>query len=192
MDGYSPAGARSGLSSVIAPGVGSAEEAIDGWIGTFYHRLPLLEPGLVRIGWGLEGHVAVLDSGSLVAPTQTPMHVAWPPPQAVNVPRRFCAELPNPVPGADQSQWGYPVTLQTFGTDPQLRMRLYVGAQRGGTEIPCHFSTPKEPTNTELAPAGAFCLIPKVPLAANTTYTVAVDGWVKEDAGADWQFTTGK
>jgi hypothetical protein len=192
MDGYSPAGARAGLSSVIAPGVGGPEDAIDGWIGTFYHRLPLLEPGLVRIGWGLEGRVAVLDSGSLVAPTLEPSHVAWPPRDARDVPRRFSPELPNPVPGADQSQWGYPVTLQVFGNDPQIRMRLFAGSQRGGPEIPCHFSTPKEPTNTELSPAGAFCLIPKVPLAANTIYTVAVDGWPKDDAGGDWQFTTGK
>lgn len=189
---YSPEGARAGLSSVIAPGVGGPEDAIDGWIGTFYHRLPLLEPGLVRIGWGIEGHVAVLDAGSLVAPTEIPVHVAWPASGAKDVPRRFCAELPNPVPGADQSQWGYPVTLQFFENDPELTMRLFAGNQRGGQEIPCHFSTPKKPTNTELAPAGTFCLIPKIPLAANTTYTVAVDGWPKNDAGTDWQFTTGK
>jgi hypothetical protein len=192
QEGYSPAGSRAGLSSVIAPGVGGPDDAIDGWIGTFYHRLPLLEPGLVRIGWGLEGRVAVLDSGSLVAPTEDPTHVAWPAPEAKDVPRRFCAELPNPVPGADQSQWGYPVTLQFFANDPDLTMRLYVGSQRGGNEIPCHFSTPKKPTNTELAPEGTFCLIPKVPLAANTVYTVAVDGWPKDDPGTDWQFTTGK
>jgi hypothetical protein len=191
QESYSPEGARAGLSSVIAPGVDGPADAIDGWIGTFYHRLPLLEPGLVRIGWGLEGHVAVLDAGSLVAPTELPIHVPWPAPESKDVPRRFCAELPNPVPGADQSQWGYPVTLQFFANDPDATMRLYVGNTRGGQEIPCHFSTPKKPTNTELAPAGVFCLIPKVPLAANTTYTVAVDGWPKNDAGTDWQFTTG-
>lgn len=191
MEGYSPAGSRAGLSSVIAPGSDGPADAIDGWIGTFYHRLPLLDPGLVRIGWGLEGRVAVLDSGSLVAPTEQHVHVAWPAPGEKDVPRRFNAELPNPVPGADQSQWGYPVTLQFFATDPDVTMHLYAGNQRGGQEVPCHFSTPKKPTNTELAPAGAFCLIPKVPLAASTTYTVAVDGWPKDDPGGDWQFTTG-
>jgi hypothetical protein len=100
--------------------------------------------------------------------------------------------LPNPVPGADQSQWGYPVTIQFFNFEPQpdVQMRLYVG-KRGGVEIECHYSTPQKPTNTDCAPAGAFCLIPKTPLAANTVYAVAVDGWPKNASGADWTFTTG-
>ena len=29
------------------------------------------------------------------------------------------------------------------------------------------------------------------PLAANTVYAVAVDGWPKNAGGADWAFTTG-
>jgi hypothetical protein len=193
QDGFSAAGCRAGLSSVIVgPGVGTPADAVDGWMATFYHRLPLIDPGLVRIGWALEKGVAVLDSGSLVAPCEDTRYVTWPHADSKDVPRRFPGELPNPVPGADQSQWGYPVTIQFFQFEPQpdVQMRLYVG-KRGGVEVPCHYSTPQKPTNTDLAPAGAFCLIPKTPLAANTTYAVAVDGWPKDAGGADWMFTTG-
>jgi hypothetical protein len=193
QEGFSAAGCRAGLSSVIVgPGVDTAAEAIDGWMATFYHRLPLIDPGLVRIGWALEKGVAVLDSGSLVAPVEDTRFVTWPHDQSTNVPRRFPGELPNPVPGEDQSQWGYPVTIQfyNYAPEPDVRMRLYVG-RRGGVEVPCHYSTPRKPTNPDLAPAGAFCLIPKTPLAANTVYAVAVDDWPKDARGADWTFTTG-
>ncbi len=194
QEGFSSAGCHAGLSSVIVgPGIAAPSDAVDGWMATFYHRLPLIEPGLVRIGWALEKGVAVLDAASLCAPAEDTCYVAWPPAGGKDIPRRFPGELPNPVPGADQSQWGYPVTLQFFNFDPEpdVQMRLFVGAKRGGTEIACHYSTPQKPTNTDLAPAGAFCLIPKTPLAANTTYTVAVDGWPKGLTAADWTFTTG-
>lgn len=193
QEGFTVAGARAGLSSVIMPGSNGPEDAIAGWMATFYHRLPLLEPGLVRVGWGLEKGVAVLDSGSLVAPPEKSVWVAWPPAAARDVPRRFAPELPNPVEGEDQSAWGYPVTLQfaNFEPEPDVRMRLHLGTTRGGAEVPCHFSTPETPTNPQLAPTGSFCLIPKRTLAPNTTYTVAVDGWPKDSGGADWTFTTG-
>ena len=60
-EGFTPEGNRAGLSSVIAPGVASGVEAVDAWMATFYHRLPLLDPGLLRVGYALEGGVAVLD-----------------------------------------------------------------------------------------------------------------------------------
>lgn len=194
QEGFSAAGCRAGLSSVIVgPGIGAPADAIDGWMATFYHRLPLIDPGLVRIGWGLENGIAVLDSGSLVGPSEKVCFVPWPPANSKDMPRRFPGELPNPVPGEDQSQWGYPVTLQffEFAEEADVQMRLYAGGKRGGAQVPCWYSTPKKPTNTELAPAGAFCLIPKTPLAANTLYTVAVDGWPKDAGGTDWTFTTG-
>jgi hypothetical protein len=194
QQGFTAAGCHAGLSSVIVgPGITAPADAIDGWMATFYHRLPLLEPGLVRIGWGFEKGIAVLDAASLCAPPDSVCFVTWPPSGGASMPRRFPGELPNPVPGEDQSQWGCPVTLQFFGFEPQpdVRMRLYAGAKRGGTEVPCFYSTPQKPTNPEVAPDGAFCLIPKQALAANATYTVAVDGWPKDAAGTDWTFTTG-
>ena len=43
-------------------------DSIDQWIGTVYHRFPLLEPRIRRIGFAVEGNVCVLDMGSLEEP----------------------------------------------------------------------------------------------------------------------------
>jgi hypothetical protein len=194
VDDFTPEGNRAGHSSVISTGPTRPDDAVDLWIATFYHRLDLLTPGLGRIGWDMEKDLAVLDASSVVAPPPKPSWVAWPPVGGKDVPRRFgYTEMPSPVPDADQSQWGYPVTLQFFGcaAEADVRMHLFVGTKRGGAELPCHFSTPSAPTNPLLAPAGAFCLIPKQTLAPNATYAVAVDGWPADARGADWTFTTG-
>lgn len=172
---WTAAGAWAGAHSVIAPGVENGGEAIEAWMGTFFHRLPLLDPGLLRIGYGFAGDVAVLDSGSLVAPRQDAWHVVWPPAGASDVPTRFVAELPNPVPGEDQSTFGYPITLQAGmradRSAPIVEMSLHEGGENGPT-IACWFSSPQQPLNPDCAPMDAFCLIPKSPLRAGTKYTV--------------------
>ncbi len=191
--GFTPEGSLAGLHSVIAPGVSDGREAIDGWMGTFYHRLPLIAPGLLRVGWGLEKGIAVLDSGSMVAPAAFQSRVTWPARGMRDVPRRFRPELPNPVPGEDQSKWGYPVTLQVpyanVGLD--VRMTLYEGNSSKGKSVDCHYSSPLHPTNPQLAPAASFCLIPKRHLAAGTTYLVSVTGLENGETFA-WTFTTGR
>ena len=164
-------------------------------MGTFYHRLPLLDPGLLRIGFGMERGTAVLDSGSMVAPVHSKTWAVWPPPDGAAIGRRLAPELPNPVPGADQSGWGYPITFQWFGPDaaPSITLQLFRDLQL----LPCYFSSPGAPTNPDLAPRGAFCLIPKATLEPGVTYLVGASGLPGDGAGkppgkVSWRFTTGK
>jgi uncharacterized protein YkwD len=68
LPGYSEAGHRTGQASVIAV-LPQVDTAVDRWMSTLYHRLPLLEPDLGRIGFGFARHpggswIAVLDYGT--------------------------------------------------------------------------------------------------------------------------------
>lgn len=199
-EGFSAEGAWAGAHSVIAPGVASAEESIDAWMGTFYHRLPLLDAGLVRIGFALEGGVAVLDAGSLVEPPQGtslegenlaksplgPAVVVWPPDGMTAVPTRFLPELPNPVPGEDQSKFGYPITVQFPWAVHDARVEFRITLHEGGPEgkaVDCHVSTPSSPTNPEIAPDNAWCLIPRSPLRPAQAYCVAIELTVTDRRG---------
>src|SRR5262249_53001635 len=107
-DGFTVEGALAGARSVIHFGVTPAQ-AVQSWMATFYHRLPLLDPGLLGVGIGDESGVVVLDVQSLVAPARGSRVVVWPVPDASGVPRRFAPEIPNPVPDEDESQWGFPI-----------------------------------------------------------------------------------
>jgi hypothetical protein len=190
--GFSSDGCWSGTHSVIAPGVANADEAVAGWIGTFYHRLPLLDPGLKRIGFALVDKCAVLDADSLLQPDELEGVIVYPPKDGTNVPTRFTpgGELPHPVPGADEREFGFPITLQTTAKTVEYVLRLARGPSADGPEVPCWLSTPGHPTYIELAPSNAFCLMPKARLAPKTKYTVTAD---PADGGAKitWSFTTG-
>ncbi|MCA8943986.1 MAG: hypothetical protein KDB80_15585 [Planctomycetes bacterium] len=141
LAGFSPRGMRAGLRSVIVMSKGSldAADSVDQWIGTVYHRFPLLEYNIKRFGlahsgaqdeeliqrFGCErlGETVVLDMGSLEEPRVDESErqfafVAWPPHEMKNVPRQFAYnELPNPLEDVGigeegQQKTGYPVSLQ--------------------------------------------------------------------------------
>ncbi|MFT7465521.1 MAG: hypothetical protein ACI9EF_003890, partial [Pseudohongiellaceae bacterium] len=187
-DGFTTAGCRAGSHSVIDPGCQSAQQAIDGWMGTFYHRLPLLNPGLMRMGFALNESIAVLDCSTLSADSEYTGSVVWPYDGMKRVPKSFAPELPNPVPGESQSAWGYPITLQHYGSSTPLTMTLRKGTSTSGPSVPCHFISPSAPLNIELAPPEGYCLIPKATLASGTTYTVRAVGATGFER--TWSFTT--
>lgn len=187
-EGYTVEGAWAGMHSVIVWGdLRDYIDAIDGWMGTFYHRLPLVDPGLLRIGWGWEGEFAVMDTGSLAAPYDKPFVVVWPYDGMKDVPVYFFGdEHPDPVPDpngprdsvVEQDVFGYPITLQTNAIDADGPVDVVLKLYDGKEEVECHFSTPSNPTNPELAPGGAWCLIPKAHLRPATKYKVTAE-WIR-------------
>ncbi len=191
--GFTQEGARAAKNSVIATGARDTKQALDWWMGTFYHRLPLLDPGLLHVGYGFKKGIAVLDTSSLRIDVQAPHVVVWPPRNGRALPTHFASgEMPHPVPGEDQTAWGYPITLQIYWqrVDPPIEMSLRVGSVTGDV-VPCHYSTPDKPTNPELAPRGAYCLIPKQRLKSRTTYHVTATH-VPGHGTIRWSFTTGR
>ena len=67
LPGATPEGRRAGKRSVITVEP-EADAAVDGWMNTLYHRVPLLNPDLKKIGYGCarlpdQTWVCVLDPG---------------------------------------------------------------------------------------------------------------------------------
>ena len=193
-EGYTPEGHWGGTHADIGPAGEKPEDAIDGWMGTFYHRIPMLVPELRRIGWGQAGVFAAIDIQSFVVPSETEWTVVWPPDGAKDVAIDFARggkELPNPVIEDPDQKFGYPVTLQIGNTkpdapSPQINMKLLDGKN----EVPCWYSTPDRPTNPDMALKNSWCLIPKGKLKANTTYTVMAE-WYLTGNKISWTFKTG-
>ncbi len=106
-------------------GVDFARDTVDMWMGAPFHRFPLLEHNIRRIGYAYvvkdDFSCAVLDMGSLEEPydpSAAPKLIAWPPHNMRDVPTHFGSpEEPNPL--ADQpegqqdvTKCGYAVSLQ--------------------------------------------------------------------------------
>ena len=141
--------------------------------------------------------------------------MVYPYDKQTDVPIKFDSnEFPDPVPDKEAEKsagardqvnegeiFGYPITIQTRPVDEQgnlvdIDLKLYEGKDMK-TEVDCYFSSPSKPTNPEVAPSGAWCLIPKAYLKAATEYKV-VATWttrLKGDATSvgkrmDWTFRT--
>jgi uncharacterized protein YkwD len=185
LTGFHPEGAWAGAHSVIA--YDGPQKCIRQWIDTFYHRVPLTHPGLLRVGFGFEGNVCVLDAGSVVYPSGTWMQ-PYPFAGQKGVPLNMTPEMPNPVPEReDQRTLGYPITLQLPTNTLEQDIVLSLSTGQGET-VPCFFSSPRDPSNPVLAPDGVWCLLPEAPLRPATKYRVRA---VWTGGSYEWDFTTG-
>lgn len=186
LPGVSPAGAQAGLNSVIAFGQASPTAAVDEWMGTLYHRIPLLRRELSRIGLAIGPRGVSVLTVELDAGAGAP--VPYPHDGQTETPTTFPrGEVPEPRPSSWRgSTWGegallqsgYPITL-TFGRDVAL------GAARGsvrsrGDEIEGAFSSPSEPARSDFPQGNVLAFLPRHRLPPGETisvvFEVVVDG----------------
>ena len=59
------AGYAGGASSEIAHFMGDPAVAIDGWVGTLWHRIPIVAPNTLELGYGTTAGWDVMDFGTL-------------------------------------------------------------------------------------------------------------------------------
>lgn len=193
LPGATPAGAKCGKAADLFPGVSDLEVAVDGWMAGLYHRRPILDPTLGKIGVGY----AKLPDGSLMAALmfvdgKDPSAAGkWPVPypasKQTDIPLDFGNEIPNPVPGGGRA--GYPITIQfpPFDKVTGVTAKLVDG---GGKPVPFHLSDPEHPA-TSFGQYGVVCLIPELPLSPRTTYTATVTAtWKGATRTWTWSFTT--
>ncbi len=189
---FSAAGAWAAQNSVIH--IGDPRHAVRNWMATFYHRLPLLEPGLAGVGLGSDGRILVADVGSLVRPWHEELWVVWPPEGGRDVPPAFYPELPEPLPGRRTDSLGCPITLQVAGPEPDPADGYALELRRSGPQgepVDCRLSSPWEPSNPALAPRSAFALIPESPLRPRTRYWARASRGGRAARSLEWTFTTG-
>jgi len=102
----SEAGARAGANAVLSYGEPNAADAVDGWLDTLYHRLPLVHPGLQRVGVAFEAGYACMEyrtgtDGSVRAPHP----IRWPVADSIYTRESF-GGAESPCPTADDPLGG--------------------------------------------------------------------------------------
>ncbi|MCC6671337.1 MAG: CAP domain-containing protein [Planctomycetes bacterium] len=207
-EGFTPRGMRAGMRSVIVIGTNDAAGSIDGWIGTIYHRFPLLEPHIRRIGLAVHDQIVVLDMGSLEEPrdpSKEPKWILWPVDNAKNVPVHFHGrEYPNPLEEKgyeDTTTAGYPISIQFSRVVAEqiasATMAVYEVKKRGkaferGEQVEGYVHAPQEPVLKRMEIKEAVCFLPKAFLKPNTMYEAEVVFTAQlGEEKVTWRFTTG-
>jgi uncharacterized protein YkwD len=193
-------GDAAGKASVIAIGDYDPMDGVESWMGTLYHRVPILEPKLKTIGFGCargrrQGWVVVLNVSTGVHKLSPTQPVFCPAPDQTDVPVSFPngGEEPNPIPEGKSGRAGFPITA-SFPKDAPLKNAQGKLTDDQGTEIPCWFSSPEKPANPRYADrqGNTVCLIGKAPLTPNTKFHVHFQGRIAGKAWErKWAFTTG-
>lgn len=194
LPGATAAGAACGKAADLFPGVSDLAGAVDGWMAGIYHRRPMMDPALTKVGFGY----AKLDDGSYMAAlmfaksktSASGWPVAYPASAQADVPLEYGAEIPNPIP--NNGRGGYAVTLQfpPFDKVTGVKATLTAGPAGKPTPVPIHLSDPEHPA-TSFGQYGVVSLIPKQALDPSTKYTVKIDAtWNGKAQTWSWSFTT--
>ena len=110
----SEAGNQAGVESVLSLGQPHIAGAVDGWMDTLYHRLPLVHPGLTRVGihyeramvgGGETGWACILYRQGTDGSATAPHPIMWPPADIIGTSRTFggnespCPTVDDPLAG---------------------------------------------------------------------------------------------
>src|SRR5688572_8518880 len=99
-------GNQAGIDSVLSYGQPNIASAVDGWINTLYHRLPIIHPGLERVGVAYdESFACVQYRRGTNNEVRAPHPIYWPPPDIEGTDRTFggnespCPTVADPLGG---------------------------------------------------------------------------------------------
>lgn len=193
LPGYSKEGERAGKASVIYLGKGGTD-AVDGWMASLLHRIPLMQSRLRKIGYGSASGgpakvTVVLDATNGLGPGRDASVVVYPADGQKDVPRRFEAEIPDPIPDSVDKKAGFPVTA-TF-SEGALVKDVKASLKDGeGKEVAIWLSSPEKPAASDYQ-RNTVGLIAQDPLKPATTYTATIAARVTGKAWLrTWTFTT--
>jgi len=176
LPGATMDGAECGGRADLSHSVENIPDAVRGWMGTLYHRQPVIAPYNGRIALGYAklpgGHYAVALR-FVLGPYDSRLYpVVYPADGNTDVPVDFHSEVPNPLPRVPYA--GHPISLVVPVADPVTGVTATL-VDEAGTAIPFFLSTPEQPA-TEYSPrnAGIIGVIPQKPLRAGTRYTATI------------------
>lgn len=188
LPGYSKDGEKAGKAAVIFLGK-EGPDAVEGWIGSLLHRIPLLQSRLRKIGYGLArggpaGVTVVLDATNGLGVGKDWPVVLYPAEGQKEVPLAFTPEIPDPIPDSVDKKAGYPVTA-IFSEGALVKDVKASLRDADGKEAAIWLSTPERPAAADYQ-RNTVGLIAQEPLKPSTTYTVSIAARV---TGKPWQRT---
>ncbi|MGA3120996.1 MAG: CAP domain-containing protein [Polyangiaceae bacterium] len=212
-------GAQAGVESDLAWGesesnrqvVGqSLGQAVDDWINSLYHRTPLLDPGLTKVGAASTQGYSCLDYGATgnTASVRVLSPVLFPPNGTTDVPENFvgnedpCPTAPSdPLSAATCPDAGFIVTANWYGWGTAAGAAITAVSSAALTDTEIGAAVPlltfyaDNVSGHDPAPGyvhNEIALVPEASLAPNHTFSVTLDATISgQTTVVSWSFTTG-
>jgi cysteine-rich repeat protein len=171
----------------------SPQPAVDIWLNSVFHRVPLIHPNATQMGYGgaggAGGSADVIDFG-LGASEDPTQIVLFPPPNATGVTRSFNTFQEGPTPPAAPGGNSTTGPIVSVLSDFDIVLTESKIFDSSGVELPTTLVSPQTPG---LGPfmSGTFAFYAAGPAPANATFTAHIAGTINGQAFTrDWSFTT--
>jgi uncharacterized protein YkwD len=169
--------------------IGNPTAAVDGWVETVYHRIPVMSPDMIDTGYGARfsaPRVDVMDFGRLNA-GDNKLIVVYPFPGQTGVPRVWGGhENPQPPPPPEGYPSGSVITVH-IATGVPLTIEAHKLTDSAGAAVDhMWLARGSDPFLT-----ATWAMYAHKPLAVKATYTVSLAGtWYDAPWDTTWSFTT--
>jgi hypothetical protein len=166
--------------------------AVPSWIDTVFHRIPLLDPWTVDMGYGGATGCDAIDIGRGMSPVPTKTIVVYPYDGQTNVPPSWSG-LEGPEPPAPSGGFpsSYPINIYAQG----LSVTQHVLTKDGDSTPIDHLWLDQNSSQLQSGLQGYFydtAFMYGAPFAANTKYHVQIVGTYSGGTlNEEWSFTTG-
>lgn len=163
--------------------------AVDGWVDTVYHRLPIISPRVFEAGFGaakVEKRLAYVMDFANPGFSEIKRVVHYPVDRQSDVPYDFKGdETPDPLPGKKYPV-GYPITV-TFNGYQSIKIVSSEVRDSNGVGVVCYTLLPY----SDQFIRDSLAIVPKEPLERGMVYNVEVEAIADGDSiYLDWSFTT--
>ena len=181
-----------GASEVIAF-TANPISAVDGWMATLYHRLPIIDPATLACGYGEHARSPMINTMNFTMALSSPDReavVLYPEDGATGIsPRWDGAESPQPIPPPTGYPSG-PIITMTLGRG-NYSVTAHSLTDTAGTAIEHVFADSGNDTHLRDSPE-TVCLYAHDPLEYDMTYHVRIDYTVggEEQRSTSWSFQT--
>lgn len=169
--------------------VSQPEAAIDGWMDTLYHRVPLIHPNTSEFGYGMSLTSPACDvMDGAFGPTANTEPARWPLPGMKGVSTSWNGyESPQPPLPAGEAYPSGPIVTITFRQEDSKELIEATLADPSGTLVPVQVQSPQNDSWL----SDTWCLYAFSPLQPQTTYSVSFKGKRNgQDVVESWEFTT--
>jgi hypothetical protein len=181
-----------GVTEVLTQG-GTPAQAVQGWIDTLWHRIPMLDPWTTDMGYGTDSGCRVIDFGRGTLGLPSNVVTVYPYDGQTCVPTSFNG-LESPQPPMPSTGWPSGSFVSVYAqnikvTDHQLT--------KDGDPTPIeHIYMDKSSSNVPAGYGGYLQIIAFMyankPLEPNTKYRAKIVGTHSGgDLNLEWSFTTG-
>jgi uncharacterized protein YkwD len=168
--------------------VGDGAAAVDAWVNSLWHRIPLLSPYVGDVGYGsVAGRCDTMDfgRGATAAASTT---IVYPFDKQTGVPTSFDGDFESPAPPRPPLGWpsGYPIIAYASGLEVK-RHALY---DDHGAALDHAFIAPGDAAAAGLL-SDEMVMYAHHPLAKGTAYRVVIEGTrAGSPVHLEWTFTT--